>query len=1106
MSEKTYILKPSSEVYYTKAAAYRAANSNAIVNFSVNSSKVIVTGRDAYATSSNSIPSSASVIQVKLPEYVLVSDIKKIKISGYPKYEGNNQVAMAWSENLYPVNDVIPNNAGYRGTLLVEGETARQVDIPVVENEGLFSFEADFASYSNGIKLSDSSIYFYFYVSQGIWNYTLFQMYDPIIEIEMSEPISQLKEPSLLTESQIVKPNSTVQITWEETANINSNKLKNYRIYYKVGGNPTITNNDGFIDTTSPSYVFPLTKYTRKEKIFIGVQAISQYENNEIEYLQNSSSVLSEIIYIQINSLPSTPVFTSYEGKETISGNSEEHRLNFSLESTDADNQHLTYYYKYSNNLLPLSNINTTEEGNSFYLTLDDIKKLGIYSTGTYDLIFFAYDGLEYSEGKNQTLVVSFAPIIKNENYSLEEFFLEDGNDEKTVLKYLTISFVLEYDLISNLYPIIRIEDTIISEKAIVNFQTNNLTKILQIDTTLLEEVEPGAEIGDLKLSLKNGDSPESNVISFTRKENWIRPFKPDQLKNIVIINDELEEDEDKKKFPTSFNNFLYVRYDEPEIKTAQPKIKQISLYFKKANFEQTVYQINKGRTVFKTYDFTGVNRKETIQLYFETVDIAGQISITEIEDNFTRIAVPIFPDGEYEINPEIFNPNKENSFQIVFPAVSNSILTSGYNCNYSYSCKIEESIEELTGTQYESGEQIVFIADNNYNEKMKENFNLKNYKGNALFIITALDPFGQKISKEIQFVLNCQTEPFFPKKDFAILHGYDTSLSSNIENGYEVLEQNLATQLFNAEENIIFKIPIPEDVNENLDRIEIFISRNDDVVENSESIIYESIPWKTMLIKDIEIRDGYYYIYHKLSNHFQNKFYYFKIRALDSTSLASEFEFFPNYIIGARVTTPIVKISNLIADIKNQELNINFTYSIEDLGGSADSSGWNESYYNTYPNLDRALPAPQFSKKMIIEVGETPESYSSYQEIVLQPNNFNLSCSFRNYIATKAYIKIYLQVPYAQSGDQALYSNSLSFNHLYFDVIPTVAYRANQIGINSKINEENQKEAVLVIESYDKYNKIILKGQTEENQNEIIIDLIYGTISGLAINGGSWD
>jgi hypothetical protein len=49
----------------------------------------------------------------------------------------------------------------------------------------------------------------------------------------------------------------------------------------------------------------------------------------------------------------------------------------------------------------------------------------------------------------------------------------------------------------------------------------------LQIDTTLLDEVEPGADIANLKLSLENGDSPESNIISFTRKENWIRPFKP---------------------------------------------------------------------------------------------------------------------------------------------------------------------------------------------------------------------------------------------------------------------------------------------------------------------------------------------------------------------------------------------------------------------------------------------------------------------------------------------------------------------------------------------------------------------------------------------------
>lgn len=1132
MSEKTYILKPSSEIYYHHAAAYRSVNSNAVVNFNVNSSNVIITGRYTQNIY-NAVPSSVSAIQVKLPEYISLKDIKKIKISGSPVYDSGH-IEMAWSENLYPVNEVIENNTNYGGTYLVEGKTARQIDIKPKKDGAIQFFEADFGSHSEGIELVDSSIYFYFYVSSQGEQWTLFRMPDPVIEIEMSNPISQLNAPILTTNGQIVTTNSTIQINWEAVSNIDSNKLKNYRLYYKKEEMPTITNNDGFIETTSLSCPFSLSGYNRGDKVYIGIQAVSSYTSDEIEYLQNSSSILSNIICIQINSLPTVPKFTLPDGeKKSISGNNEEHRLNFQLQSEDteaeAEEQTITYYYKYNNNLLPINNTYIDNDITYFYLTLEDMKKIGIYSTGAYEITFLSYDGLEFSkesseedseeEEKNtQEITVSFAPIIKNENYKIEESFLVDGNDEETVLKYLTIRFELEYDLISNLYPVIRIGDieTPISEKAIVVFQTNNLTKVLQIDTTLLDEVDPGAEIGDLKLSLKNGDSPESNIISFIRKDSWIRPFQPGQLKNIVITNDELEEDENKKKFPNCFNNYLYVRYDEPEVKAAQPKIEDedIVLFYRKINFEQTVYQINNGRTIYKTYDFTEVNRKETIQLYFKITDKAGQVSITEVEGNFTRIAIPTFPEGVYKINPEIFNPNKENSFQVVFPMVSNSILTQEYICDYSYSYKIEEEPNEITGTQNESKGQIIFVAGSDYNEKLRNDYNSKNYKGNAFFIITARDPFDQQVSKEIQFTLNCQTEPYFSKKDFAIFHGYDASLlSPNIENCSKVSEQDLATQLFNAEENIIFKIPVPEDVNGNLDRIEIFISRNDDVVENSEDIIYESIPWKTIPIESIETSEGdYYYIYHKLSNHFQNKFYYFKIRALDSNSLSSDFEVFPVYIIGARVTTPIIKINNLEAAIvensenNGNDLNIDFTFSIEDLGGSASSSGWDEDYYNTYPNLDRPEPAPQFSKKMIVEVGETPNNYTRKKEIDLQLNNFNLSYSFPNYTESKAYIKIYLRIPYAQFGDSMLYSDSLPFNHLHFDVIPTVAYRHNQIGLNTKMEQDDQKEAVLVIESYDKYNKIILKGQTEENQNEIIIDLIHGSMIGVTLDGGSWD
>jgi hypothetical protein len=129
----------------------------------------------------------------------------------------------------------------------------------------------------------------------------------------------------------------------------------------------------------------------------------------------------------------------------------------------------------------------------------------------------------------------------------------------------------------------------------------------------------------------------------------------------------------------------------------------------------------------------------------------------------------------------------------------------------------------------------------------------------------------------------------------------------------------------------------------------------------------------------------------------------------LDSNSLSSDFEVFPVYIIGARVTTPIIKINNLKAVIDEHNLNINFTFNIEDLGGSASSSGWDEAYYNIYPNLDRPSPAPQLYKKMVVEVGETPEKYDRRKEIDLSSDNNNLSYSFEEYTGSKAYIKIYL-------------------------------------------------------------------------------------------------
>ena len=75
-------------------------------------------------------------------------------------------------------------------------------------------------------------------------------------------------------------------------------------------------------------------------------------------------------------------------------------------------------------------------------------------------------------------------------------------------------------------------------------------------------------------------------------------------------------------------------------------------------------------------------------------------------------------------------------------------------------------------------------------------------------------------------------------------------------------------------------------------------------------------------------------------------------------------------------------------------------------------------------------------------------------------------------------------------------------WGYSYFDTVPTVAHRANKIGVNTKIIGDDE---VLVIENFKDQIKIALKGANEKNNNIIEIDLITGKISGSTIDGGEW-
>ena len=79
----------------------------------------------------------------------------------------------------------------------------------------------------------------------------------------------------------------------------------------------------------------------------------------------------------------------------------------------------------------------------------------------------------------------------------------------------------------------------------------------------------------------------------------------------------------------------------------------------------------------------------------------------------------------------------------------------------------------------------------------------------------------------------------------------------------------------------------------------------------------------------------------------------------------------------------------------------------------------------------------------------------------------------------------------------------SLSNSYRVFNIMPTISYRKNRLGINSKIDSNEDSATVLKISPVS--GTTLIRLLTTEDR-EIIINLSDGTITGLIIDGGTWD
>ena len=227
--------------------------------------------------------------------------------------------------------------------------------------------------------------------------------------------------PTSVTASGIVTPSGTFTVSWSGASSGTNNAISGYRVYYRVGATPTTSSYTGYKDVsstaTSGSTSFTLNSANRGSEIVCGVITHGTAGSNYYSGIKTGGSII-------INSLPSAPSVTV--NKTFLTSN--ENSVTFSdiAAGTDA---------------------NTSQTKTVWYSTSKDTNKIEITGTSLIQRIdtsiiyyFYTYDGMEYSSAKTIEIIKNIKPIINSINGVVPTYTFagEDGKTE-TQLGYAYI-------------------------------------------------------------------------------------------------------------------------------------------------------------------------------------------------------------------------------------------------------------------------------------------------------------------------------------------------------------------------------------------------------------------------------------------------------------------------------------------------------------------------------------------------------------------------------------------------------------------------------------------------------------------------------------------
>lgn len=972
------------------------------------------------------------------------------------------------------------------------------------------------------------------------------------VSVSLQMEVSQLDVPTITTTKQILpysEEGETVTINWEGVSSKTDNTLKNYRVYLRVGSKPTTSSYKILKETTSTSCDFSLAGIGRASKIYIGVQAVSQYDEykeTQADIFGSCNSSVATLYLGDLNSLPTAPTLT--KTGSVVSGNQSVDFTNFS--STDVDGQTLTYYYTLNGS----NKIKITGFPLKLSLTLDALRARGISNTGSYTINFFAFDTQEYSVKKAVTFRAEFAPVITGREF---DAILVEATGNKKAISSMTLSYTLQYefsDLTPKVYVYNKTGETtggadIFGDPWVLEpeyYTVDGKNIIIKPKDMPVDKIDYGTYF-KVRFEVLNSSGLSSGLgADSDTSEVYRRPYMIPESKfpTMEVMNDAAQKGDSWSKY---FKDHLTITVGEITLDPFYPIIEKITLLTRDKNNKLRTATFQVGENIAKLSNAVP-NPGDWCTLGLRLTDSVGQTIERNFSDKYYRVEGLYFNDGNYSVSRGSINPcTSDQSFNITHPIAKSNKGAGDIPISYSYKYSIKNQEIAIAVTSETLNEvTIKSVTSNieNFKESVKNIVDPRtNFQGNGTITITAKDAFNQTATYSgLILETNTKTAPSFgSNKNFILRHNYDIGLDLT-EEAIQINDENVANyrpEIFNSGEKIVFQIPKPTDENDDITSLKIYLYRNNLPKDKtaiksytSEDVTFNS--WLTIPITSSSLieKGGYYYYNYTTSPYSKNEYFYFKITAIDSLGLESSALTNSQYLIGARTVASQIKVTSNSASINTTDdattVSLNFDLDIIDLGGSAilvnNKVSWDEDYYKEYPNLDREAylfregdskwldmlkykwvnveisPVADFStgvKTLEKRLSEAASGQWKFENLQWDFSDFQSG-------ATRVYVRVRLKVPYAIKSTSATSATRITlsgtpFVFSFFDQSPTVAYRPHQVGINVK---NVNTEAVLEISPFDNYKKIILKRDSEKS---IVIDIDEMTIDGIIINSGSW-